>query len=341
MLREVLLVLILLHGLAHRAAAGSDSHRMTLEHDTASLGIPFDRYFTTDGLGRKITSYVSKARSSSKRLPVILLIQGSGSQSLWSRTADGKIAGGYQNILLDVCQERARVVVVEKPGVAFLQQPQRPGSAEEGSKEFLEEHTLPRWAEANIAVLKGLHLQPDIDATRTLVMGHSEGGIVAARIAAEVPAVTHVASLAGGGPSQLFDLAYLARIGAFGDPAASPDDRVKAIYDEWARIQADPGSITKFAWGHPYRRWASFIPASTTAELLRSKARIYLAHGSEDTASSVVTLDFDWSELLIHGRNVTVERIQGVSHGFEKKGETGYPKGMQELFGRVVGWFLH
>ena len=44
-----------------------------------------------------------------------------------------------------------------------------------------------------------------MDAARTLVIGHSEGGIVAAYVAAKLPKVTHVASLAGGGPTQLFD----------------------------------------------------------------------------------------------------------------------------------------
>ena len=104
-----------------------------------------------------------------------------------------------------------RVLVVEKPGVSFLDEPKQPGTATEASKEFLEEHTLPRWGEANAAALKAVLAQPDIDASRVLVTGHSEGGIVAARVAGELSKVTHVSPVGCGGATQLFSLAELAR----------------------------------------------------------------------------------------------------------------------------------
>ncbi|MBI4865013.1 MAG: acetylxylan esterase [Candidatus Riflebacteria bacterium] len=338
-LRCLLLSALLVASLGVPAGAVEMSE-MVIERDPTAVGIPFSRYFTTDSLGRRITFYVSNPPATTKRLPVVLLIQGSGCQSVWGKKPDGKINGGFQNILLEVCHDQARVVVVEKPGVKFLDDPKRPGTAEGASKEFLEEQTLPRWAEANVAALKAIHSLPEVDSSRTLVMGHSEGGIVAARVAAEYPAVTHVASLAGGGPSQLFDLANLARNGKFGDPKLDADARVKGVLNEWAKIQADPTSTTKCVWSHPYRRWSSFLSSSTMSELLRSKAKVYLAHGTEDTSSSVTSMDVAHAELLAHGRDVTSERIEGVDHGFRKKGEKGYPTGMKELFGRVVACFL-
>jgi pimeloyl-ACP methyl ester carboxylesterase len=59
----------------------------------------------------------------------------------------------------------------------------RSGAATDGSREFLEEHTLPRWAIANVAALKAVLARPEIDPKRVLVVSHSEGGIVAARLA--------------------------------------------------------------------------------------------------------------------------------------------------------------
>ena len=56
---------------------------------------------------------------------------------------------------------------------------------------------------------------PGVDPARTLAAGHSEGGIVAAHVAAGDSAVTHVAVLAGGGPTQLHDLVELARQGGY------------------------------------------------------------------------------------------------------------------------------
>src|SRR5262249_43647371 len=129
---------------------------------------------------------------------------GSGSQSVF-RKAGERVVGGYQNLLAAESKGRVRVLVVEKPGVQYLDRPPHPGSAEKASEELLNEHTLPRWAEANGAALRAAWTLPSVDSSRTLVAGHSEGGIVAACLAAELPRVTHVASLAGGGPTQLFD----------------------------------------------------------------------------------------------------------------------------------------
>jgi hypothetical protein len=168
------------------------------------LGIPFQRFTTQDTLGRTITFYLSvPSKEAAGKCPVALFVQGSGCQSLFKKQGDA-IQGGLQNLLLKEVKGRARVLVVEKPGVKFLDAPPKPGSTEGASEEFLKEHTLSRWAEANVAALQAAWTLPGIDDSRTLAVGHSEGAIVVARVAAELPKVTHVASLAGGGPTQLF-----------------------------------------------------------------------------------------------------------------------------------------
>lgn len=310
------------------------------ERDPTALGIPFERYFTPDRFGRTITFYLSVAPAAKAPLPLALYIQGSGCQSLFKKAGHG-VAGGYQNLLRDVAQGRARVLVVEKSGVKYLDEAQRAGTALGASREFLEEHTLPRWAEANAAAVRAAHTLPGVDPSRTLVLGHSEGGIVAARVAAEEPRVTHVASLAGGGPTQLFSLAELARRGRLGDPAKDAETRVRQVYEGWAQIRADPDSVTRFLWGHPHRRWSSFLKSSVTEELLRSQARVYLAQGTEDASSPLAAFDVLYAELLTRGRDVTGERIEGADHGFRPKGASGPPAEMKALLGRVVDWFVN
>src|SRR5262245_2522839 len=218
--------------------------------DPTPLGIPFQRYIVEDSFARAITCYLSTPPKDDDgaRKPVALFIQGSGCQSLFRKRGE-RITGSYQNLLLQEAKARARILVVEKPGVKFLDAPARPGSAEGASEEFLKEHTLPRWAEANRAALRAVWTLPGVDATRTLVMGHSEGGIVAALVSAELPQVTHVASLAGEGPTQLFSLTEIRGRSRADDKPGDADRRVQEIYDEWARIRKDPESITKFWLG--------------------------------------------------------------------------------------------
>src|SRR5262249_55685248 len=203
---------------------------------------------------------------------VALFTAGSGCQSLFRKQGE-RITGSYQNLLFAEAKGRVRVLVVEKPGVKFLDAPVPPGNARGASEEFLKEHTLPRWAEANVAALRAAWTLPGIDPTRALVLGHSEGGIVAARVAAELPQVTHVASLAAGGPTQLFDLAEVRRRSQPNDKPGDAERRVREVYEEWSRIQKDPDSINKFWLGHPYRRWSSFLKHSVAEELLRPKAK--------------------------------------------------------------------
>jgi dienelactone hydrolase len=309
------------------------------EADTTQLGIPYQRYTVKDSFDRTITFYLSSPSNNGSKQPVALFIQGSGCQSLFKRQAE-KITGGFQSILLHEARGRVRVLVVEKPGVNFLDSPSRPGSAEDASEEFLKEHTLSRWAEANIAALRAVWTLPDIDARRSLVIGHSEGGIVAARVAAELSNITHVASLAGGGPTQLFALAEIRGQFRADDKPGDAERRVQDIYDEWSKIRKEPDSITKFWLGHPYRRWSSFLKHSVTEELLRTKAKIYLAHGTSDDSNPVKAYDVLLAELRARDRDITAERIERADHGFRTPDmPKGSPAGMQALFGRLLDWF--
>jgi pimeloyl-ACP methyl ester carboxylesterase len=309
---------------------------------TTPPGIPFQRYTAKDSLGRTITFYLSvvaKNDADAKR-PVALFIAGSGCQSLFKKRGE-QITGGYQNLLFAESKGRVRVLVVEKPGVKFLDAPAAPGTAKGASEEFLKEHTLPRWAAANAAALRAAWTLPGIDPTQTLVLGHSEGGIVAARVAAELPQVTHVASLAAGGPTQLFDLAEVRSRAQPDDKPGDAERRVREVYEEWSRIQKDPDSMSKFWLGHPYRRWSSFLKHSVTEELLRTKAKVYLAQGTADATIPVKAHDVLVAELRARGRDVTAERIEGADHGF-RTAETpeGSPAGMQALLGRLLEWFV-
>ena len=310
--------------------------------DLTELSIPFQRYTTTDSLSRTIVFYLSRTpmNDPAAKLPVALFIQGSGCQSLFRQSGE-QISGGSQNLLVREAKGRARVLVVEKPGVKFLDVAQRPGTAEGASEEFLREHTLPRWAEANRAALRAVWALPEIDRSRTLAIGHSEGGIVAARIAAELPEVTHVASLAGGGPTQLFSLAESRRLPRPDDQPGDAARRAQSIDDEWAKIRQDPDSTTRFWLSHPYRRWSSFLSTSVAAELSRTKARIYLAQGALDTSVPPTAHDVLVAELLTQGRDVITERIDGADHGFRKADDPqGSRAGMQALLGRVCEWFV-
>jgi predicted esterase len=297
-------------------------------------GTHFDRFTAKDPLGRTITYYLSPPTE--KPLPIALWVQGSGCDSQFVKLGE-KLGARQQTLLFDAAGGRMRVMVVEKPGVEFLDRSPQPGTAAGCRAPFLVEHTLPRWSQAIEAALDDALSRPGVARTPLLVAGSSEGGIVAARVAAERP-VTHVAVLSGGGPSQLFDFVLFAR--AASERGGSPASREQEVYDAWEKIRADPDSTTKSWKGHPYRRWSSFMASSTMENLMASRARIFLVHGDADKSVPVTSFDMLRAQLVSHGRDVTALRIEGAGHNLETQPAKGYPTEFRDLLGKIVDWAM-
>lgn len=305
------------------------------------LGLPYDRYQSTDSLGRKVTWYLSTPPADAKGpLPLAVFIQGSGGGSLFTKAEDGRIGGGVFNLLLRDWGGRCRVLLVEKIGVNFLDQPPHLGAAEGCSDEFKREHTPERFTAAIVAAINAALDMPAISRDTLLVIGHSEGGDMAAHVAAADPRVTHCAVLSSGGPTQLFDMAFFARKPrSEGESLADRESRVEEVYKTWDDIMKDPDSIEKSAWGHPYRRWSSFCRTSPLDSMLKTKARLYMAYGTEDMAVPVESCDMARAELVRVGRDLTVERRIGEDHGFSKEGQTPLD-GFTIVFRNVEKWWL-
>lgn len=329
-----MLALIIIYG----ESAGQSKGKRYEPSKTAQpiLGQPYEKFRTRDRFGREITFYLSKA-ASQKPLPLVLFIEGSGCRSRFEER-NGKIlpAGGHI-VVADVFKDKARVLVVEKPGVEYLAQPK------DGCKDsamFNRELTLERWAEANEAALRAALKLSSVGTDKTLVIGHSEGGLVACRVARDLPKiVTHVAILAGGGGSQLYDLIALARRGEFFDKVSpDPEVRVQYVLDSWKEIEADPMNAEKFFFGFAYRRWSTFLSSSPIEELSQVKAKIYIAQGTEDKAVDPTSADTLYAQLAAKNKQVTYDRVAGANHSFRIKDN---PKvdGWQDLFERIAKWF--
>ena len=179
-------------------------------------GTAFHRYSTEDRFRRTIAFYLS-ASSAEGPAPLAVFVQGTGCSSHFERRG-GRIAQGTIKLLNDVARGRARILAVEKPGVQFLDTQPDAADARTYQQEFLVEHTLDRWTEAVVASIGAAHGLPGVDRRRTLVIGGSEGGVVAVHVSNVLESVTHVASIAGGGPNHLFAVADYQRQLQFGRP---------------------------------------------------------------------------------------------------------------------------
>jgi pimeloyl-ACP methyl ester carboxylesterase len=302
--------------------------------------LPYERNSTTDRFGRKINFYLRFPRlKPSEPLPLVVYIQGSACQSIFEKQPDGSIlpAGGHE-VIPQVSLGRVLLLVVEKPGIEFLHTT-TPG--ESYPKTFREEHTLERWAEAVEAAVRAAQESPRVLPGKLLVIGHSEGGQVACKVAQDLPGlVTHVACAAGGGPSFLADILVLAREGTyFGEVSDKPQERVKYVLDEWKKIQQDPMSTEKHFFGFPYRYWSTFLASSPIEILPKVDAEIYIAQGTQDNAVDPASADLLYGHLLARGKRPTYDRIEGAGHSFDFSGEPTRD-GWGDAHQRIVKWFL-
>jgi predicted esterase len=295
----------------------------------AVSGTPFHRYSTEDRFGRTITFYLS-ASSAESPAPLAVFVQGTGCSSHFQRQGE-RIFQGAQALLNDVAHGRARILAVEKPGVQFLDTQPDAADAKTCRQEFLAEHTLDRWTEAIVASIKAAQGLPGIDRSRTLVVGGSEGGVVAVHVSNMLGSVTHAASIAGGGPNHLFVVADYVR-------RKNLDPEVE-VFGCWAKILRHPDSAAEFCWGQPYRLWSSLLETSLVQECLRSRAALYLVHGTADEQSSIAAFDVLRAELAAKGRAAVFDRIEGADHSLTRRSESP-GDGLMAAFGRILDWFV-
>lgn len=322
-------------GLILALAAQGTSALPDFQNPFTAAGFRFQRHLTADNLGREIPFYITENKTSAP-LPIAIFILGSGSYSQFL-IRDGKILCAQRDFL-EVLNGRARVIIVDKIGIKFGEQPAVSGTAEGSSAAFRREHTLERWTQAISAALKAARKLPQIDLNRTLVIGHSEGAEVAAAVAAENGFVTHVACLNGAGPTQLFKFLEDAHVGKLYGPSVKPDEQVQRVLRQWAEIQNSSTDCNAMWLGHSYCYWATFMASSALEELPRTRARIFLAssdNGMEDESN----MDLLRATLLAHGKDVRVALIKGADHAFQVP---DHPErdGWRDMQTLIVDWFF-
>jgi len=292
-------------------------------------GHPFRRYSTVDALDRRVHFFLSDAAEQGTASPLVVYIQGTGCSSHFVG-AEERILAGVPSLLHRTLAGGARVMAVEKPGVEYLDdQGERP--MQEGCRpQFAHEHTLERWAEAIAAAIRAARELPQIDESRAMVIGISEGGVVAVRVSNIEPSVTHAASLSAGGPNHLFVLAEFIRERGL--------DPTQEVFECWDQVQADPSSATRFCLDHSFRHWSSFFSTSLIEESLESTAHLYFVHGSEDRQNSIHGFDVLRAELAAKGRAAVFERLEGAGHSLNLPGQVP-PEGLLAIFGRLATWF--
>jgi pimeloyl-ACP methyl ester carboxylesterase len=167
-----------------------------------------------------------------------------------------------------------------------------------------------------------------------VLVGASEGGDVAAAVAAAEPRITHVVLVGcGGGWSQAQELRH--ELDQRGSVLGLGS--LAALEDRFRAIREAPDSVELWA-GHPYCRWSSFLWAPPLDDLVRVNVPILLIHGDADRAVPVESARALVGAFWARGkRNLTYREHAGLDHRLHDvvRDRSGFPRVEVDL----VAWF--
>jgi alpha-beta hydrolase superfamily lysophospholipase len=277
-------------------------------------------------MGHALGATLTRPRSAAGRVPVVITISGSGGQE-----RDEAIPGvpGYRPF-------RQLADTLGHHGVAVLRFDDRGIGASGGdhatatSRDFADDvRALVAWARAH----------PALDPARVLLLGHSEGGLIAPLVAAGDSALAGIALLAGPAYTGARIIAFQQRAaiaaqhpGAF---AARRDSLFRAAQADLERLARDTPWLREFL---------GYDPLPTLA---RVRAPVLVLQGDTDLQVTPEQADTLAATLRAAGNDrVTLRRLPRTNHLFQQDAD-GAPSGYgalpdrrvtRETLGVVVDW---
>lgn len=276
---------------------------------------PADAAYTAEDLaipappGHSLGATLTKPKTAAGRLPVAITISGSGLQD-----RDESLAGvtGYRPF-------RQIAEALAAKGIATLRFDDRGTGASTGNGATA---TSADFADDVRAIIQYLRARPDIDPNRIVLVGHSEGGLIAPMVAAGDTLLRGIALLAGPAQSGRTIIHYQQRFAAENDTTIRPADREALL--QRARIQLDSIART-----NPWMRF--FLDHDPLAVAARVRVPVLILQGETDrqvTADQAPTLASAFRNA--RNQNVVVHVLPRVNHLFLED-PSGSPSGYAGL----------
>ena len=202
---------------------------------------------------------------------------------------------------------------------------------------FRRNYTLERWAETLRAAIESASSLSSVKRGKVLVVGHSEGSQVAARLAARSDLVTDVACLASGNASQISEYCSARNQKLYSE--GTSEEQLSRLLNQWQDIRKHRADPNRSWLGQPYPYWNSFLSNSTLDDLQIFKGRVFLAEPLDKGDYSKAYTDQIYGSLLAKGRDVTSLLVPGVSHSFHFVKQSDHD-GWKDILTKVFEWFL-
>lgn len=214
------------------------------------------------------------------------------------------------------------------------------------SEKFKQNYSLEWRAEAaSMIINEAIKLLP-IDKSKIVVIGHSQGGQVAPKVALINKKVTHVVLLNSNSLNHLYDFTLQERLASFKGEQSfeQTQQNIDSLFSDYSKIFSEPYSTTKLWNDETYLRWASFSDETPLDNLLQLNIPIYVIAGGKDLwGSFIMNTDYVQIEFLRHRKtNLKYKVFANANHFLQdeimENGKTTYIDIKPQIFKEINEW---
>ena len=170
---------------------------------------------------------------------------------------------------------------------------------------------------ASLIIDQAIKLLP-VDQSKILVIGHSQGGQVAPKVAVINKKVTHVVLLNSNSLNHLYDFVLQERLASFTGEQTfeQTQNNIDSLFADYKKIFADPNNKTKNWNEETYYRWASFSNETPLENMLKLNIPIMVIAGGKDLwGSFIMNTDYVEIEFLRYKKtNLTYKVYPYANH---------------------------
>lgn len=283
-----------------------------------------------------------------KRKPLMIFIHGSGNLPTFHYIPSQKNYSWSAFTELQNYKDKFHVIFVNKPSVPLFDTVQgiNGNYSYPVSENFKQKYSLEWRAEAaSLIINKAVKLLP-VDKSKILVIGHSQGGQVAPKVALINKKVTHVVLLNSNSLNHLYDFTLQERLASFKGEQSfeQTQQNIDSLFSDYSKIFSDPNNKTKLWNDETYFRWASFSDETPLENMLKLKIPIYVVAGGKDLwGSFIMNTDYVQIEFLRQRKtNLTYKVYANANHFLQdeiiENGKTNYINIKPKIFKDIDEW---
>jgi dienelactone hydrolase len=271
---------------------------------------------------------------------VLLFIQGSGGLPMYQidRNERGLSMVSTVPFDLETIPNEYAFVLVSKKGIPFCTKLTDEFNA---PKIYYENEGLSNRVERIDQVINHLLDNTIKNSNKVVVLGHSEGSDVVAKLGTLNNRITHIGFWSGGGNTQLFDFTIFIRKDVLSGKITEEVglQKMDSLFMQFKKIIEKPNSITDSWEDNTFRRWNTFSEPPIE-NLLQIDIPLFVAIGAKDQAVSVESAYLIPIEFIRHKKsNLDFIVYPELDHGFEKELENGeFEDHWNDVFKEFLNW---